>query len=67
MGRADISFNPFFLDSPGGIGIRPLGADPLEPIGKPEKDETTKIRASVFLQQAKKTGLSGNDGIHYWG
>jgi len=58
----------FFYDSPGAIGIRPLGADPLEPIGKPEKDETTKIRASVFLQQAKKTGTFWNMiGIHYWG
>ena len=58
----------FFYDSPGAIGIRPLGADPLEPIGKPEKDETTKIRASVFLQQAKKTGTFWNMiGIPYWG
>ena len=58
----------FFYDSPGAIGIHPLGADPLEPIGKPEKDETTKIRASVFLQQAKKTGTFWNMiGIHYWG
>ena len=58
----------FFYDSPATIGLRPLGAEPDEPIGKPKKDEGSKIRAAVFLQQAKKTSTFWNlIGIHYWG
>jgi MFS family permease len=58
----------FFYDSPATIGLRPLGAESDEPIGKPKKDEGSKIRAAVFLQQAKKTSTFWNlIGIHYWG
>ena len=58
----------FFYDSPATIGLRPLGSESDEPIGKPKKDEESKIRADVFLQQAKKTGTFWNlICIHYWG
>ena len=58
----------FFYDAPATIGLRPFGSESDEPIGKPKKDEESKIRADVFLQQAKKTGTFWNlICIHYWG
>ena len=38
----------FFYDSPASIGLRPFGSEPDEPIGKPKKDETTKVLSSLF-------------------
>jgi MFS family permease len=67
-GALILGLTRFFYDSPATIGLRPLGAEPDEPIGKPKKDEGSKIRAAVFLQQAKKTSTFWNlIGIHYWG
>jgi MFS family permease len=67
-GALILGLTRFFYDSPATIGLRPLGAEPNEPIGKPKKDEGSKIRAAVFLQQAKKTSTFWNlIGIHYWG
>jgi len=67
-GALILGLTRFFYDSPATIGLRPLGAESDEPIGKPKKDEGSKIRAAVFLQQAKKTSTFWNlIGIHYWG
>ena len=58
----------FFYNEPAEIGLRPLGAPEGEPINRPQKDETSKIRARVFLQQAQRTGTFWNlIGIHFWG
>jgi MFS family permease len=58
----------FFYSEPADIGLRPLGAPESEPIERPQKDETAKIRAKVFLQQAQRTGTFWNlIGIHFWG
>lgn len=57
-----------FYNEPSEIGLRPLGAPGDEPIRKLQKDDTAKIRARVFLQQAQRTGTFWNlIGIHYWG
>jgi len=67
-GALVLGLTRFFYDSPATIGLRPLGAKSDEPIGNPQKNEGSKIRASVFLQQAKKTSTFWNlIGIHYWG
>jgi len=58
----------FFYNEPAEIGLRPLGATGDEPIKRSQKDETAKIRSSVFLQQAQRTSTFWNlIGIHYWG
>ena len=58
----------FFYNEPAEIGLRPLGAPEGEPVNRPQKDETAKIRAKVFLQQAQRTGAFWNlIGIHFWG
>ena len=58
----------YFYNEPAEIGLRPLGAPGDEPILRAQNDETAKIRASVFLQQAKRTATFWNlIGIHYWG
>ena len=67
-GALILGLTRFFYDAPATIGLRPLGSESDEPIGKPKKDEESKIRADVFLQQAKKTGTFWNlICIHYWG
>ena len=58
----------FFYNEPGDVGLRPLGAPEGEAINRPQKDETAKIRAKVFLQQAQRTSTFWNlIGIHFWG
>jgi MFS family permease len=58
----------FFYNEPADIGLRPLGAPADEPIERTRKDETAKIRARVFLQQAQRTRTFWNlIGIHCWG
>ena len=58
----------YYYNEPAEIGLRPLGAPEDEPILRAQNDETAKIRASVFLQQAKRTATFWNlIGIHYWG
>ena len=58
----------FFHNGPAVIGLRPLGVSASEPIQEPQRDETAKIRAKVFIQQAKRTLTFWNlIGIHYWG
>ena len=58
----------FFYNEPGDVGLRPLGAPEGEAINRPRKDETAKIRAKVFLQQAQRTSTFWNlIGIHFWG
>ena len=62
----------FFHNGPAAIGLRPLGAPADEPVqsrtpGR-SRDETAKVRATVFIQQAKRTVTFWNlIGIHYWG
>ncbi len=56
-----------FYNEPAEIGLRPLGAPGDEPIRRLQGD-TAKIRARVFLQQARRTGAFWNlIGIHFWG
>ena len=63
-----IALTRFFYDSPSSIGLRPLGARVDGPVGKPKNDQENKVRASVFLQQAKQTSTFWNlIGIHFWG
>ena len=58
----------FFHNGPGDLGLRPLGDLGGEPIQGRQKDEAAKIRATVFIQQAKRTFTFWNlIGIHYWG
>lgn len=62
----------FFYNGPAAIGLRPLGAPADEPVQAPNqrgsRDETAKIRSTVFIQQAKRTFTFWNlIGIHYWG
>ena len=58
----------FFYNGPADIGLRPFGDVGDEPIQRARNDETTKVRARVFLQQAKRTVTFWNlIGIHYWG
>ena len=62
----------FFYNGPAAIGLRPLGADADEPVQTPIRgrggDEVAKVRARVFLQQARRTATFWNlIGIHYWG
>ena len=58
----------FFYNGPADIGLRPFGDVGAEPIQRPVRDETAKIRARVFIQQARRTATFWNlIGIHYWG
>ena len=58
----------FFHNSPAEIGVRPLGDLGDEPVQKPQRDEAARVRARVFIQQAKRTATFWNlIGIHYWG
>jgi len=58
----------FFYNEPAEIGLRPLGTPEHEPIQSLQGDDTAKIRARVFLQQAQRTGTFWNlIAIHYWG
>ena len=58
----------FFYNSPADIGLRPFGDVGIEPAQRPGRDETAKVRARVFIQQARRTVTFWNlIGIHYWG
>ena len=62
----------FFYNGPAVIGLRPLGAAADEPIQRASTgrggDEVAKVRAKVFIQQARRTFTFWNlIGIHYWG
>ena len=58
----------FFYNGPADIGLRPFGDLGDEPIQRPRRDEATKVRAKVFIQQARRTTTFWNlIGIHYWG
>ena len=58
----------FFHNGPADIGLRPLGAAEAEPAPARRNDETAKVRATVFIQQARRTFTFWNlIGIHYWG
>ena len=58
----------FFYNEPADIGLRPVGDLGDEPIQRPRRDESTKVRAKVFIQQARRTVTFWNlIGIHYWG
>ena len=58
----------FFHNVPADIGLRPLGDLGDEPIQRPQRDEASRERARVFIQQAKRTFTFWNlIGIHYWG
>ena len=58
----------FFYNGPADIGLRPLGDLGDEPVHRPRRDEASKARAKVFIQQAQRTFTFWNlIGIHYWG
>ena len=58
----------FFHNGPADIGLRPLGDLGDGPVQRPQRDEASKERARVFIQQAKRTFTFWNlIGIHYWG
>ena len=62
----------FFYNGPASIGVRPLGAPADEPVQSALQgrgsDEIAKVRARVFIQQARRTFTFWNlIGIHYWG
>ncbi|PKB63497.1 MAG: hypothetical protein BZY80_06955 [SAR202 cluster bacterium Io17-Chloro-G2] len=57
-----------FYNEPAQIGLRPMGAPDDEPIQKVQEPEIAKVRASVFMHQAQRTGTFWNlIGIHFWG
>ena len=57
-----------FYDEPAQIAMRPLGAPDDEAIQKMPEPESAKVRSTVFLQQAQRTGTFWNlIGIHFWG
>ena len=58
----------FFYNGPADVGLRPLGDLGGGPIQRPRRDEAAKVRAKVFIQQARRTATFWNlIGIHYWG
>ena len=58
----------FFYNGPDEIGLRPLGDTGEEAVQRPRRDEAARVRATVFIQQAKRTFTFWNlIGIHYWG
>ena len=57
-----------FYNEPAEIGLKPFGAPMDEPIGRLQTDDTARIRTSVFIRQAQRTGTFWNlIGIHFWG
>jgi MFS family permease len=57
-----------FYNEPAEIGVRPLGAPADEPVQPFHRDDTAKLRAKVFLRQARRTVTFWNlIGIHFWG
>ena len=63
-----LSLVKFFYNGPAEIGLRPLGDTGNAPVRPARTDEAAKVRASVFIQQAKRTATFWNlIGIHYWG
>ena len=65
-------FVKFFYSRPADIGLRALGDAGDGPVQSAIQgtgnDEVAKIRARVFIQQAKRTVTFWNlIGIHYWG
>ena len=57
-----------FHNEPGEIGLKPLGASEDEPVQRLHTGETARIRTSVFLKQAQRTGAFWNlIGVHFWG
>ena len=67
-GAALLLMVKFFYNGPAEIGLRPLGDLGDEPVQRPRRDEATKVRARVFIQQARRTTTFWNlIGIHYWG
>ena len=57
-----------FYNEPAQIGLRPLGASDNEPIRAVQTGSVAKVRASVFMKQAQRTGAFWNlIGIHFWG
>jgi predicted MFS family arabinose efflux permease len=57
-----------FHNEPAEIGMRPWGAPAEEPISRPQRDDTAKLRTKVFLRQAQRTATFWNlIGIHFWG
>ena len=58
----------FFYNEPAQIGVRALGAPEDEPIKAVQTGEIARIRTTVFLKQAQRTGAFWNlIGIHFWG
>ncbi|MCS5654438.1 MAG: MFS transporter [Dehalococcoidia bacterium] len=58
----------FFYNEPAQIGVRALGAPEDEPIKAVQTGDIAKIRTTVFLKQAQRTGAFWNlIGIHFWG
>ncbi len=58
----------YFRDDPAEMGMRPVGSSEDEPIRRITRDAAHKMRASVFLRQAQRTGTFWNlIGIHFWG
>ena len=45
----------FFYNGPAEIGLRPFGAQGDETVQPRQRDESAKVRAKVFIQQAKRT------------
>ena len=57
-----------FYNEPADIGLRPFGTPEDEPILSSQKDNTARVRTSVFLRQAQRTNAFWNlIGIHFWG
>ena len=57
-----------FHNEPGAIGLRPVGASEDEPVRRLQHGATARIRTSVFLRQAQRTGSFWNlVGLHFWG
>ena len=57
-----------YRNHPSDVNLRPLGADPDEPIEVPSTGNDAKIRSTVFLKRAQKTNAFLNlIGIHFWG
>ena len=58
-----------FHSEPADLGMKPLGAEPDEPVQRIIKTGTkSKERVGTFLRHAQKTGAFWNlIGIHFWG
>ena len=55
----------FFYNQPADIGLRPLGAPGDEPLARPPKDETAKLRSSSRFQsvRSQRRWPPGNDTL----